>query len=271
MRTVRALLAGAAVAAVLGLSSTAMAAPFQVQVFVGWDNSTGTCNDATTTCLGFDGTGGFTGTSTTLNWDEKVSGTLPNSFLSIGALPQFNQPNPPFEGAATNGLIDVGQTIQTAQIQHINNILPDSEEFLATITVKTELVLLSPDGLTVLLDLPLDVPVTFVETPNTNPPACCDDVFTFIDISGDFPFSFGGINYNLHVEGLVDAGGNSTCEAGAVPGTVNCFTSEAQTNNRFVIATLEQLSTPVPLPGTLLLLGVGMLGMGAAPLLRKRG
>src|SRR4030095_6578556 len=176
---------------------------------------------------------------------------------------------PPPLGDATNRLSDVGQTIQTAQIQHINNILPNTEEFLATIQLQTDLKVLSPDGLTVLLDLPLNVDVTFIETDNTNPPACCPDVFTFIDIAGDFPFSFGGNNYVLHVLWLVDENGLPACTEGTTPGTVNCLTNEAATNNRFVVASLEQLNTPVPLPSTLLLLGVGMLGMGAT--LRKRG
>src|SRR5688572_9618762 len=93
MRTVRALLAMAALAAVIGWSSTAMAVTFNIEVSVGWVDATGTCS-AGSTCLGFAGTGGFAGTSTRLNWDNASPGI--DSSLLIGALPEFGGfQNPP--------------------------------------------------------------------------------------------------------------------------------------------------------------------------------
>ena len=277
MRTARALLAIVALTAVIGWSSAATATPgttFDIEVLVGWVPP-GTCA-AGTDCLGFAGVGGFPGTSTRLNWDNQTGAT--DSYLGIGALPGFvpfpanvgNVGSIP-TGSGTGIIVSEGAVVQTAQIRHTNNVIPDEDDFLASILLSTSLVLSS--GGTELLNLPLDVLVNFEETSNTAPCAdppgnplgsICDDVFTFASLSADIPFEFGGETFILHIRGLVDAAGNPVCTPSG-GGQVQCFTEEGAVTDRFVIAFVTQ-AAQVPAPAALLLLGMGLVGIAV----RKR-
>jgi hypothetical protein len=271
MKTVRGVLAVAAAIAVIVLGSTAaMAVTFDVDVSVGWINTSGTCTSGTS-CLGFNGTGGFTGTSLILNWDNGTASG--DSFLRVGALPDTAG----FPVGSASTTIDPGQTVRTAEVQHENNVLPGSESFLAGITLQTLLVITAPGGIVILDETnggALDVNVAFNETPNKAPCtpgsiSVCDDIFTFVTIEADIPFTFDGIDYILQVRGLLDQNGNPTCTENQ-NNTVNCTTQENQINNRFVQITLIELTQNVPAPASLLLVGLGLLGAGALPLLRGR-
>jgi hypothetical protein len=270
-------MAMAAFATMMGLSSVmAIAAPFQVEVSVGWLNATGLCSDGGTGCLGFSGTGGFgAGSSTTMNWDNQT-GAL-DSRLSVGALPDAAA-TPPFDGFRT-GTIDVGQTVRTAQIRHTNNAIPSADDFLASITLRTLLRILSPDGTTEIIGDgtggDLDISISFLETLNSAPcnqtsnslGSVCDDRFTFISLVADIPFDFEGHSYVLQVRGLLNPDGSPACED-AGGGLVNCLTRESAVSDRFVAITLLQVD--VPAPATLLLLGLSLAGAGAVPLIRNR-
>lgn len=276
MKTVRGVLAVAAAIAVIALGSTAaMAVTFNVDVSVGWQNASGQCVGPDT-CLGFTGAGGFAGTSLVLNWDNGT--TSGDSFLRVGALPPAGGfPNSGAFVGTASGTIDPGQTVRTAELQHENNVLPGSENFLSGITLQTLLEITGP-GNEPIIGLgtggDLNVFVAFNETPNKAPCtpgsiSVCDDIFTFISIVADIPFTFQGIDYILQVRGLLDQNGNPTCTQNQ-NGTTNCTTQEQQINNRFVQITLIELTQNVPAPASLLLVGLGLLGAGALPLLRGR-
>jgi hypothetical protein len=276
MRTSRALVATAAFAAVVGMSSAmAVAAPFQIEVSVGWLNATGLCTNGGNGCLGFSGAGGFgAGSSTIMNWDNQ-SGAI-DSRLSIGALPDVAA-TPPFDGFRT-GTIDVGQTVRTAQIRHTNNAIPSVDGALSSVTLRTLLRILSPDGTTEIIGDgtggDLELSISFLETLNSAPcnqtsntlGSVCDDQFTFISLVADLPFEFEGHSYVLQVRGLLNPDGSPACED-AGGGLVNCLTTESAVSDRFVSITLLQLDVPVP--ASLLLLGLG-LGAGALLLTRNR-
>jgi hypothetical protein len=286
MKPLKALVAVAAVAAVLGISAVAATAvTFQVEVSVGWVDSTGTCSP-NTACLGFAGVGGFgAGTSTRLNWDNQTPAI--DSYLSIGALPDVIgfPANIGSVGSIPTGFgtttIEVGETVRTAEIRHTNNAIPRDDDFLSTITLQTLLRILSPDGTVEIIGDgtggDLDVNVSFLETKNTAPclettntiGSVCDDQFTFITLIADIPFEFEGISYVLEVRGLLNPDGTFACED-AGGGAVNCLTAEGQANDRFVAITLRQVDVPVSAPASLLLLGLGLLGAGVVPMIRNR-
>jgi hypothetical protein len=272
VKTAWAVKAMAAAFVVLVLSpGAAIAVTFNVDVSVGWLVGGAHCAPVDSACLGFSGNGPFG--PLVVNWDNQTAAQ--DSFLRVGALPDVTG----FPSGTGSTTIDPGQTVRTAQIQHENNVIPQGDHFLDRITLRTLLEITGPNNEPIIglgTGGDLDVEVRFLETKNDG--VCaetsnslgsnCDDQFTFISLVADIPFTFDGVDYVLHVRGLLDENGNPTCED-AGNGNVNCLTRENEINNRFVTITLEQL-TRVPAPASLLLVGLGLAGAGLLPLLRRR-
>ena len=118
-----------ALAGIVALAGPASAVTFDVRVQVGWLNDTGTCNDSgTNDCLGFNGAGGFgAGSSLQMNWDNTTDSI--DSLLIVGALPETSA----FPTGDATTTIDPGQTIQTAQIRHVNNAIPQEQLYAVTV------------------------------------------------------------------------------------------------------------------------------------------
>jgi len=254
-----------------GWATSVMAATiFDVEVRVGWDPAATTClQSGSNDCIQFAGVGGFAGTNTEMGWDFSPDATGgAHSFLRIGALDATVLG---FLGVATT-TIESGQTIVSATAQHENNPIPAEDDQLFNTVLPTLLTLTNPDG-DIVFQAFIPIPINFEETFNEDTAAecagpnpigtACDDVFTFPELNTTTQFTDPdtGISYLINVRGLFfDAAGTLFACEDPVAGISSCFTGENLISDRFVVISLTQ----IPAPATLLLLGLGLLGIGAA-------
>jgi hypothetical protein len=200
-------------------------------------------------------------TSTELEWVQESDA---HSFLRI--LPPANVLVPPISIVS-----DTGTWTDIAQIQHENNVIAISE-FGFTVDV-TDQFTLTGATFDVTGDDTLDAifGVLFTETPNVSPEsACgepnpleslCDDTFVISNLAGfldTFLFSANGERWAISFRILAEE-----LEGSSFNGTDTVFTAEDFTSNLFIQARIDQ----VPEPGTIALLGIGLLGL---PLVRAR-
>jgi hypothetical protein len=255
-----------------GWATSVMAATiFDVEVLVGWDPAATTClGSGTNDCIQFSGVGGFAGTATEMGWDFSPDATGgAHSFLRIGALDAIS--GGAFLGTDTT-TITSGQTIVSATAQHENNAIPAEDDELFNTVLPTLLTLTNPDG-DIVFQAFIPIPINFEETFNEDTAAecagpnpigtACDDVFTFPELNTTTQFTDPdtGISYLINVRGLFfDAAGTLFACEDPVAGISSCFTGENLISDRFVVISLTQ----IPAPATLLLLGLGLLGIGAA-------
>jgi len=157
-------------------------------------------------------------------------------------------------------------------LQHENNIIPVSS-FGFTIDLLTS-ILVADAANTPLFGLPeLALGVTFTETPNSSPcpgpnplGSVCDDIFVVAgldQVTGSFLFPFGGETYSLSFRVLADPLTGSFFDDANPDGGGTIYTAENFTSQLRVQARIDQ----IPEPGTLALLGLGLLGL---PLVARR-
>ena len=244
---------------------------FDLRVQVGWVVGSATCTAGSPgdVCVGYEGVGGFADTALRLNWDDTTRAA--DSALEVSALPDAAAP---FVGDAST-TITFGDTVRTALIRHTNNVIPMSNGSLDTVKLMTRITL-SHEG-DVVYSAAFDPEIGFSETPNRTPctltsnslGSVCDDEFTIPRLDATDTFTYEGQPFRITLQGLFLDDGTSGCED-MLGGILSCLTREGSVNDRYMPLTLEALSdraleavpsTLVPAPSTLVLLGLGVLGL----------
>jgi hypothetical protein len=208
--------------------------------------------------------------------------------IETNGTPQGGLPVP-FTDAMATTISDNGVPVVISRLYHNNNAITNPT--LTAVRIDTQLTIFN-DVAQKVIDSPGKVSIGFLETTNlanciqtSNPLGShCDDRFTFT--TSDFAtinFSSEGLDYQL-IFGLSVPSGFTNCNPIQVSGEDSCvdlangvaFTREDNENRLDVTMRLVQVGTPtqhtteVPLPGTLLLLGAGLIGGAAARTSRKR-
>lgn len=278
---------GAAVVSFAAISSPASAA-----VITAWDWSvntqfsaavwedrgpgTGNPGNGITNAAGATGSEGVFQDASTISWGGDGNFNVPNGNRSGLTLDLPNTvsspPNPPV-------ITDGGPSVATSSITHWNNPVDLELDFLDKASLDTTLTLAPNGGGAALPPLNLSFSVDFKETPNNvSAGSCavqpntgpCPDIFV---LSPGTPFSqqfiIGQITYQVDIVTLVgsiaDLSDAACTEAGAALGCKGFTTEENTTTNVQFGFQISQ----VPEPGTLSLMGLGLVG-GAVLRRRKR-
>ncbi len=213
--------------------------------------------------VGSNPNAGIGGLPTTISWGLGANGG-PSSSLSV--TPSVTPPPNLFTNAGP---------VAGASITHANNVITGGSLSLESATLATTLSLtpVNPAGSTI-GPIPIIFSILFQETPNGGVDGVCTpgtggtpcaDIFV-LDNPGALSFDLLIDEFIYTVELLVDGLGVLSDEACAaadeVAGCVGFITPENQTST---LDTAFRISArPVAEPGTLALLGLGLLGLGIA-------
>jgi len=160
-----------------------------------------------------------------------------------------------------------GPFVPTNTITHYNNTIDGTFASLTTASLLTTLTLTAnvPPGPT-LPTQSMTFSVQFTETPNVLPCfagsiSICDDVFVLMPGSSlSSSFVLDGYLYTVNInDGLSTLSDAACAAAGAAPGCTGITTQEMK--NTPVTFALDITAQPIPEPGALALLAIGLLGL----------
>lgn len=207
-------------------------------------------------------------------------GNLPTT-LSWGPASPAPRSSIVISGSVTgNNLHTNGAAVDGATFTHNNFVIPNTSSYLTSASILNQVTLtpFMPPG-PGLTPFTTTFAINFQETRNdagTCPPSStsvCDDIFVLTNPGAQsFSFPLNGTTYTvaLDIMGLTTLSDEACSRAGAASGCQGVLTQEDRSNVITTQFSITAQNAPVPEPGTLSIMGLGLVGLALMGIRRNR-